>query len=272
MFRLQPRLGSGKVKFIHLSDIHILPRPQTIRDIDVCARLDAAVNSICTNFSDAAFCMVTGDLSDRGESAAYFEGRAILDRLPMPWYPLLGNHDDRAIAQASLGEAPWHADGFLQYDFQTEAGQFIVLDSLTAGDGGHLCEKRLGWLRDRLEAAKSQGRKVFIFMHHVPFDIGIPWLDGMKMENGEQMFAILQEFSHIRHMFFGHVHRPVHGSWQGIPFSTVRGCVHQAALRFGRSTPEFIAENPAYGVVLIDENQVIIHDHSFLDEHLPIVR
>jgi Icc protein len=31
----------------------------------------------------------------------------------------------------------------------------------------------------------------------------------------------------IRHVFFGHVHRPISGSWLGIPFSTLRGTNHQ---------------------------------------------
>ncbi len=260
------------MKFIHLSDIHLLPRPQTIRGLDVCARLDAAVDSICTNFSDAEFCMVTGDLADTGDAVAYGEVRTILGRLPFPWYPLLGNHDDRAVARAVLGDARWNDDGFLQYDLDTAAGQFIALDSLTTGDDGNLCEKRLGWLRTRLEAARNAGRDVFIFMHHVPFDIGLAWLDNIKLENGDDLWSLLKGFSNIRHLFFGHVHRPVHGSWRGIPFSTVRGCVHQAALLLGDYPPGFIAENPAYAVVLVDKDKVVIHDHSFMDEHLAITR
>ncbi|MGR3290279.1 MAG: phosphodiesterase, partial [Paracoccaceae bacterium] len=165
----------------------------------------------------------------------------------------------------------WDDDGFLQYDLQTKVGRFLVLDTLIPGDAGRLGEKRLGWLRGRLEAAKETQQDVFIFMHHVPFDIGMPWLDRIKMENGDDLWSVLADFDRVRHLFFGHVHRPVHGSWHGIPFSAVRATTHQVVLRFNDVDPQFIEESPAYSVVLVGSDQVVIHDHNFLDEQLPLV-
>ena len=185
----------------------------------------------------------------------------------------MGNHDIRSVARDILVDFPWHPDGFLHYELETNAGRFIILDSLHS-DGihsGQLCEIRLGWLRAKLNIAKTNGNNVFLFMHHVPFDIGIPWLDRIKMENGDELCEILADFRNIRHMFFGHVHRPIHGSWHGIPFSTVKATAHQVALTFGEAKLRFIGENPSYAVVLIDDDQVIIHDHSFMEEHLPTV-
>ena len=259
------------MKFIHLSDLHLLPHPQTIRGIDVIARLEAAVDSIGKNFSDAELCMVTGDLTDMGDAESYGDVRRILDRLPMPWHALMGNHDIRSVAQAELPDLPWHADGSLQYELTTDAGEFLILDSLVTREIGRLCETRLAWLKERLTAAEQAGRDVYLFLHHVPFDIGMRWLDGIKLENGDQFQDVLKGFSNIRHMFFGHVHRPVHGSWHGVPFSTVRATVHQAALQFG-DTHLFIEENPSYAVVLIDDTSVLIHDHSYLEEYLPITK
>src|SRR5256885_8190549 len=34
----------------------------------------------------------------------------------------------------------------------------------------------------------------------------------------------------FRSLSFGHIHRPISGSWRGIPFSTLRGTNHQVAL------------------------------------------
>ena len=261
------------MKFIHLSDTHLLPNSQRVHGIDARARLESAVDSICANFADAEFCMMTGDIADLGDRESYLDAKRILGRLPFRWHGLMGNHDIRSVAQDVLVDFPWHPDGFLQYELETSAGQFIILDSLHSADvhSGQLCKKRLSWLRERINAARESGKDVFIFMHHVPFDIGIPWLDNIKMEDGDALWDILSNCSNIRHMFFGHVHRPIHGSWHGIPFSTVRATAHQVALTFGETKLRFIPENPSYAVVVIDENQVIIHDHSFMEEHLPKV-
>lgn len=253
-----------RMKFIHLSDTHLLSKPQTIHGVDPRQRLNAAVDCICSQFSDAAFCMVTGDLTDTGNAEDYAEVRRILDRLPFPWHPLLGNHDNRSVAKSVLDFLPWNADGFLQYELETDAGMFIILDSLVNMRTSHLCRKRLDWLQARLDAARSAGKDVYIFMHHVPFDIGIQWLDRIQMQNGDDLWAVLKGFGNIRHMFFGHVHRPVHGSWHGIPFSTVRATAHQVALQLGDGERAFIDEEPSFAVVLLTDDQVVIHDHDFL--------
>jgi 3',5'-cyclic AMP phosphodiesterase CpdA len=259
------------MKFIHLSDLHILPRPQKIRGIDGCARLESAVDSINKSFADAELCMVTGDLVDKGDAESYKLVRDILDHLKMPWHGLMGNHDKGGVAQISLDHLPWQSDGSLQYELSMYVGQFIVLDSSIDSDSGRLSGRRLNWLRERLEAAKAANKDVFIFMHHVPFDIKIPWLDRIKMENGEEMWEVVKNFNNVRHMFFGHVHRPIHGSWHGIPFSTVRTTAHQVALQFEDLPAAWVEETPSYAIVIINDEQVLIHDHNFMEEHLEIV-
>lgn len=254
------------MKFIHLSDLHLLPGQQTVQGIDPHARLEAAVASICDEFPDAELCMVTGDLTDEGDEASYKDARRILDRLPCPWHGMMGNHDGRqSQAQAALPDLPWQADGSLQYAFDTSAGRFIALDSSASGtDGGRLSPARLAYLREQLEVAKSAGKDAFLFMHHPPFSIGIKWLDDMKLENSDAFWDVLKDFDNIRHMFFGHIHRPTHGTWHGIPVSTVRATAHQVKLRFDDAPPEFTTEDPSFAVVLVGDDQVIIHDHTFL--------
>ena len=54
-------------KFIHLTDTHIIPKPQTLFGVNVHKNLQRAVDSINKNFNDAALCMITGDLAHWGE-------------------------------------------------------------------------------------------------------------------------------------------------------------------------------------------------------------
>ena len=72
-------------------------------------------------------------------------------------------------------------------------------------------------------------------MHHPPFNIGIPYLDRISLrEDAQRIQQIVGNFSNIKHLFFGHVHRPVSGSWHGIPFTTLRGTNHQVQLDLSR--------------------------------------
>ena len=253
------------LKFIHLSDLHLLPARQKLYGIDTTARLEAAIECICSNFADAEFCMVTGDLAEAGDVASYQTARRILDRLPHPWHGLMGNHDGRTSnAQIVLPDLPWQANGSLQYALETQAGVFIVLDSSVGGvDSGKLDTQRLDFLSQQLGLSKASGKDVFLFMHHVPFDIGIGWLDAMKLENSADLWQVLKGFENIRHMFFGHIHRPTHGSWHGIPFSTVRATAHQVLLNLENTASKFVDEDPSFAVVMVAKDQVVIHDHAF---------
>jgi len=255
-------------KFIHLTDPHMIAAPQRLYGLDLHERLGAAVASINRNFADADLCMITGDLAHWGEAAAYGELREILDGLEMPWHVLIGNHDERQTMQAAFPDAAWQEDGFLQYTFETPAGVFIALDTLNDGrNAGLLCEARLRWLRDRLLVTQSQGRDVFLFMHHAPFDIGIHGMNLIGLQNPEDLIAVLQGFKHVRHLFFGHLHRTCHGSWRGITFSTVKATAHQVGLVLDETTPlRCTLENPAYAVVVVGNESVVVHDHSYLEE------
>ena len=62
------------------------------------------------------------------------------------------------------------------------------------------------------------------------------------------------------------VHRPIAGSWRGIPHSTLRGTNHQVPLDF--DAVEVVPkshEPPAYAVVFLEEGQTTVHFHDYLD-------
>jgi Icc protein len=257
----------GPMKFIHLTDPYIVAPPQTLLGLDGRKRLGDAVRSINAEHGDAALCMVTGDLTHWAEDGAYAALIEILDDLAMPWHPLIGNHDTRETARAALPALPWSEDGFLHYALTTPAGRFVVLDSVDAGkSGGRLCEARLRWLRGQLTDSLAAKEEVYVFMHHAPFKVGVNGLDRIRLANGDDLAACLRGFSHVRHLFFGHLHRNCHGSWRGLPFSTVKATAHQVALIVDDETPLTAStEDPAYAVCLLEADRVVIHDHAYME-------
>ncbi len=255
-------------KFIHLTDPHITASPVTLFGKDVGDHLVRAIESINRNFGDAALCMITGDLAHWGEAHAYAKLKEILPELKMPWHLLIGNHDARVAARDAFPELPWSEDRILHYRMETAGGVFLVLDTVDdRNNNGRHFESQLRWLRQQLLETQAAGDDVFLFMHHPPMDIGIHSMNLIGMANPEDLIAVLQGFRHVRHMFFGHLHRTCHGSWRGIPFSTVKATCYQVELRLdGSDVLSCSHEHPAYAVALINKDSVVIHDHSYMEE------
>lgn len=252
------------MKIIQLSDLHLTGNQTLLYGSDPGLRLNAAVGSILRDHPDAAFCLLSGDLADAGSDSAYAALAEITARLPMPVYPMVGNHDDRSALMRAFPTLQADESGFIQTAIDTPHGRFLLLDTLEPGKPwGEYCARRLVWLRKQLE---NDAIKAFwIVMHHPPLAVGIPSMDQYALQDPQSFYAALAPFqSRIRHLFFGHLHRPIGGSWHGIPFSVVRSPNHQVALDM-HATPEVPGchEAPAYGVILIDETTVVVHHQDF---------
>jgi Icc protein len=253
------------MKFIHLTDLHLVAPGRRLYGLDPHARLRAAIADINASHADAAFVLITGDLAHHGEDAAYEALRAALGKLAQPYHLLIGNHDDRGAFLRAFPAAPVDADGFVQGLLATPAGALVLLDTHEPGTHeGRLCARRLAWLDRTL--AGLRGQAVLLAMHHPPLPLGLPAMDAFGLLERRKLAAILARHGNVRHIFFGHVHRPLHGTWEGIPFSTQRGLSHQVAMHAG--APSGIPgshEPPAYAIVLVEEGSVVIHVHDFLD-------
>ncbi|HYZ32469.1 MAG TPA: metallophosphoesterase, partial [Crenalkalicoccus sp.] len=230
---------------------------------DGAVRLAAAVAEIRTRHGPggalpAAFAVITGDLTRDGEPEAYARLAALLAPLPFPVHLMMGNHDDRAAFAAAFPAAPRDAGGFVQQAFDTPAGRCVLLDTLSPGETlGRLCPERLDWLRGEL--ARSAG-PVLLFLHHPPVLVGIPGMDAIPLVEPEALWAVLAPHrARLRHIFFGHLHRTLAGSWQGVPLSCNRGTAFEVPLEFGTDIVVPARAAPSYAVVRIAGEALIAH-------------
>jgi len=253
------------MKILQVTDTHVVEDGATIHGIDPAERLEACVAHINAHHADAEFCVMSGDLTNEGTPGAYRTLGGILDGLAVPYHIMIGNHDERSALLAAFPETPRDEDGFVQYVLETPVGRLLILDTVEPGThGGSFCQKRAAWLGYQLEMAGSDA--VYIFMHHPPFPVGLPAMDRMGLDDPGPFAAAVDGHTNIRHIFFGHVHRAVSGSWRGIAFSALPSTVHQVALDFEtvRPVPK-TREPPAYGVILIDAERTLVHVGGFLD-------
>lgn len=160
------------------------------------------------------------------EEAKEFKG--IMDALPMPWYPVAGNHD---IYWRGPGRPPkaHEADyeehfGPLWYWFGHKNAAFIVLytdegDPKTGRKGFRreqhiqMSERQIDWLRKTLEQTKRY-KHAMVFLHHPR------WLsDVYTNTNWPRVHDMLAKAGNVRGVFAGHIHRMLYsGNRDGIEY------------------------------------------------------
>lgn len=245
------------LKLLHLTDIHLTEPGGTIAGRDPIANLDRALDHVLAHHADAAAVFITGDLSDWGDAADYALLRERLHRVPVPVHPGIGNHDDRATF---LDHFPHLAsDGFAQYRVDLPDHVALVLDTWEESThAGSYCEARAAWLDARLSEADAP---VLLFMHHNPVPIGIAPMDAIMQRDADRLGAVLDAHpGRVRHIFHGHCHLPLSGSFRGVPFSAPRGTNHAGWPDFGNVTYLAGSDLPeAYAVALLTDDAVMVH-------------
>ncbi|MHA6299909.1 phosphodiesterase [Devosia sp. CAU 1758] len=247
------------LKFVHLSDLHLVPPGGELHGLRPAERLASCVAHIAREHGDAAFCVVSGDLTHDGDPFGYAEAKRILSRLPFPVHLMIGNHDDRGAFRAAFPYVPCDRNGFVQQVIDVPEGRLILLDTHEQGrPEGRLCERRLDWLGAELE---NRPGPIFLFMHHPPFPVGFDRMDSIRLQDGDALATLLERSNAtVRHLFFGHLHRNIAGAWRNWSFSGVRGTNHQIALDFtARGDAPVSLEAPGYAVVRVETESVVVH-------------
>lgn len=254
-------MASDVLKIIQLSDPHLVPPPGLVQGGDPLAKLQAAIADINVHHSDAALVLISGDLANDGERPAYQALKEALADLAPPCRLMPGNHDDRKLVGDMFPQSAIATDGYLQSAIDTPQGVLLLMDTLDEGRvEGKLDKARLAWLKRALDQARE--RPVFLFLHHPPFAIHMAEFDSGLPEGAEALRDLLLAHGQVRHIFAGHVHRFITGSWHGIPFSVLRSTSHQTALNFGMGW-KLGPERPAYAVIFITGAGVTVHFHEF---------
>jgi 3',5'-cyclic AMP phosphodiesterase CpdA len=259
------------MKFIVLTDLHLMKPGERLWGLDPLERFERCLADIEKHHSDAEFCVITGDLCDVAAPEAYAALKTRIDRFPLKMFLMIGNHDRRDTFKRVFGPDYCDSNGFVQGAFRAGRMSCLFLDTCKEGktSAGSYCAKRRGWLAGELSRAK--GQEICLFMHHPPFDIGHGLMDLIKLDDGQGFHETIKDHD-IRHLFFGHAHRPVSGIWRGIPFAAPPSLNHQLPL-VGGSVETVYSDEPAmYAVVMAEDDRTIVHMDAFLDRKPAVMR
>lgn len=256
------------MKFIHLTDTHLIEGGGDLYGSNPNQRLRQAVAHFMVHQPDAEALVITGDLTHYGEADAYKQLREILSVVNKPVYLIPGNHDRRDVIKDYFPSIECDENGFIQYTKDFGDYLAIFLDTNEPGvSWGVFCEQRSTWLRKQLA---DSTKPVLLFMHHPFFPIGIHSMDAISLRETAPFLDAIKGFeSRIQQIFFGHIHRPITGSYRKMPFFTLKGTNHQVALDLHAEADAGIPgrlEAPQYAIVCLSPEQILIHVEDYLDE------
>lgn len=256
------------MKLLQISDTHLGEPGRTFFGLDPAAQLAQCVAHANAFHGDAELAVVSGDLVNAATEAEYLELRRVLSGLAVPWRLIPGNHDRRDRIRAAFPELPFEPGKFLHQCVETSAATLLLLDTREPRqEWGRLCPERLAWIEERLAAVPGP---VLVFMHHPPIPVGHAAMDAMRLREPETFVELVGRYTEkVRHVFFGHVHRPFFTAVDGIVYSSVPGTSHQVSL-MGMSRGDLYAsgEPAGYGVILVEEGRVGVHIQSFAEAPL----
>ncbi|AOJ62128.1 metallophosphatase [Burkholderia ubonensis] len=253
-----------------ISDLHIKrPGQLAYQRVDTAAALARCIARLNALEPRPDAVLITGDLVDFGRDDEYAQLRDLLAPLEIPYYLMVGNHDDRAALRRAFADRPEWQDGeFVQYAFDVGAVRVLALDSQVPGaSAGDLCDARLAWLATQLDAARD--RPVIVALHHPPFASGIGHMDALRLAPAAaaKLDALLRGHPNVERVLCGHVHRTMFARFGGTLASAVPAPAHQVAFDLRDNAPSaFRLEPPAFAVHRHTADAGMITHHVYVDE------
>ena len=250
------------MKLLQMTDIHLTTPGQTIAGRDPNANFDRALAHAMKLHSDAEALFITGDLSDWGERDDYRRLRDRIAKLPMPVQLCIGNHDDREtlleVFPGLKGDG-----GFAHRVVPLSLGHAVVLDTWgPETHSGHFCETRAAWLSAQLSRLPGP---IWVFMHHNPVPLGIGPMDRIMLLDDDRFRETVKPHrDKIAHIFHGHCHLALSGTFAGIPFSAPRGTNHAGWPDFEATRHLASADlTETYSVILAAPGHTMVHMVEF---------
>ena len=193
---------AADVLLVQLSDSHLFAEADgKLLGMDTRDSLQRVIEQVLREQPRIDLMLATGDLSQDGSPASYQRFQQMTATLPgqARWFP--GNHDAVPAMQAVCAGSE-----LLEPVVDLGNWRIILLDSSIPGAvPGYLADAQLALLEQALSEAPE--RHHLVCLHHHPVSIGCKWMEPIGLRNPDALFAVLERFSHVRALLWGHIHQ-----------------------------------------------------------------
>lgn len=191
------------MRLLQITDTHLFAdHSDTLLGLDTGASFRSVVALARREFPAPDAILATGDLAQDASTDAYRQLAVGLGEFGAPVYWIPGNHDDPAVAEATLTDSWFRRER----SFVRDGWQVILLDSSVPGSvAGRVGEAELERLAGCLKAHPDH--HALVCLHHQPEPVGSRWLDGLGLENQAELMGLLESFPQVRGVLWGHVHQ-----------------------------------------------------------------
>jgi len=204
---IQTAVMASSVKFIQVTDTHLKMEEPYRAEV-----LKAAVNTI-NKEKDVSFVMFTGDNIDKPNEKDLAEFVRIANKLKVPYYIVIGNHDvykNGGLSKKRYIEVIHENNMFYRfrkpnYVFRKNGYVFIVADGakeVIPGAVGYFKQDTMKWLEKKLRQNKHG--KVVIFQHY-PL-VPIKEHPSHRVYNKDEYLELLDKNENVISVIAGHIH------------------------------------------------------------------
>lgn len=190
------------VRLVQLTDTHLYA---DTADVLVGMNCDEGMRDVISLIlreeGPLAAVLCTGDISQDNSAASYRRFADAVSALAAPQYWIAGNHDEVPKMKAAVGT---DNDCFARA-FSVPGWRVILLNTNVVGEVyGYLAADELAHLERELAASRNES--ALICLHHNCVPVRAAWLQKHALQNSDDFFAILDRYSHVKAVVFGHIH------------------------------------------------------------------
>jgi len=251
MSKISQNYSADALKFIHITDTHLLNRPdETFYNLNTKKNLESVLSQSKTRYPDIDFFIFTGDISQTGTKESYTLFKSLTQQYDLPIYCVPGNHDTPYLLQSIIPSCPDSSINIIQL------GNFsLILLNSCVEDKHHglindLCLRQL---ENHLQNNENQFN--IIAIHHPPVLINSKWLDDLGLQNQTEFLHIINKFPHNTLLICGHVHQEIDHQSNNLRLLATPSTCHQfktnSDYRHHIETP-----SPAYRYIKITTDKV----------------
>lgn len=201
-------------RLVQITDSHLFADRTTIFDgLNTYDTLKDVIDLVSNNESNIDCLLCTGDIAQDSSPGAYqnFLDAMSVFTAPQLWIP--GNHDIRGNMQQVLAKDSIS----LKRTLQLGNWRIIMLDSSVEGKVyGLLDQKELADLDIELADSERNDCHVLVCVHHNCLPVNAAWLQQHCLKNSDELFAVLDRYSHIRGVLYGHIHQEFEAERNGV--------------------------------------------------------